>query len=345
MNEKLNIQDVVDRMCQETGAAKRETEFFVRTLITLISESLLSDRIVKINGMGTFKLILVERRESVDVNTGEKNEIPPHYKLSFIPDLELKEKVNEPFSAFETVEINNDSAPKKPPEERIPDTVINLPEDPPVINETTKILEIENKNEINFKNKKKMRKNRKSLIVSIVIAILVILFVILSWLLFKALLDKQIFGFDPYRGAKRPVVETVVEDPVTTEAEENESEPETVKKVIDVVNLERGSWLALISLKYYGNKIFWVYLYDFNKERIKNPQRVPVGTKIEIPDPEIYGIDANSKESVNSAYLISAQLLQEFGEYDYYDYYYDYNNNRNYRSNSRRDIDDDYYSY
>ena len=61
---------------------------------------------VKINGLGTFKVTDVASRSSVDVNTGEKIEIKGHKKLTFLPADSLKEKVNQPFAMFEPVEID-----------------------------------------------------------------------------------------------------------------------------------------------------------------------------------------------------------------------------------------------
>jgi hypothetical protein len=68
----------------------------------------LQDKILKISGLGTFKLIPVESRKSINVNTGEEIEIASHYKLTFTPDVSLKEKVNEPLSHLETIEIDED---------------------------------------------------------------------------------------------------------------------------------------------------------------------------------------------------------------------------------------------
>lgn len=69
-------------------------------------------------------------------------------------------------------------------------------------------------------------------------------------------------------------------------------EPEAVSpKVIARVKIEPGSRLTLISLKYYGSKLFWVYLYEYNRAVITDPNNVPIGTVIEVPAPEMYGID------------------------------------------------------
>jgi len=103
MNEKLLLQDLVSLLAKKAKITQKEADRFYRELFQLILESIYENDIVKIKDLGTFKLVRVNSRESVDVNTGEKIEIPPHLKLSFIPDKGLKALVNKPFAQFESV--------------------------------------------------------------------------------------------------------------------------------------------------------------------------------------------------------------------------------------------------
>ncbi len=106
MNNRLNIQDLAGLLSEHTGKDKGEVERFLRDFISVVSEGVYTDKIVKVKGLGTFKIISVEKRESIHVNTGERFLIPEHYKFSFLPDKDLREQVNKPFSIFETTEIN-----------------------------------------------------------------------------------------------------------------------------------------------------------------------------------------------------------------------------------------------
>lgn len=107
MNEKLNIQDLIDMLAEKHGMSKKNADSFVKEFFLLIEESLEKDKYVKIKGLGTFKLIDVESRESVNVNTGERFEIQGHTKVSFTPEPTLKDIINKPFSHFETVVLND----------------------------------------------------------------------------------------------------------------------------------------------------------------------------------------------------------------------------------------------
>ena len=104
---KLTIQEIAAVLQQRNGFDKREANLFVSTLFQIIQERLESDGIVKIKGLGTFKMIDVEARESVSVRTGERVVIGGHAKVSFTPDATMKELVNRPFSQFETVVLND----------------------------------------------------------------------------------------------------------------------------------------------------------------------------------------------------------------------------------------------
>ena len=103
---KLTIQEIAAVLQQKNGFDKREANSFVSTMFQIIQERLESDGIVKIKGLGTFKMIDVEARESVSVRTGERVVISGHAKVTFTPDATMKELVNRPFSQFETVVLN-----------------------------------------------------------------------------------------------------------------------------------------------------------------------------------------------------------------------------------------------
>lgn len=104
MDKKLLFQDLVDALSESGEIKKKEADEFLKVFFDLLENGLLNEKLVKINNLGTFKLIEAEARNSVDVNTGESFLIKEHFKISFTPDQVLKDAVNKPFSAFEPVE-------------------------------------------------------------------------------------------------------------------------------------------------------------------------------------------------------------------------------------------------
>jgi nucleoid DNA-binding protein len=104
---KLTIQDIAKVLCDRKGLTKKEADNFVNEMFDIIQQALERDMIVKVKGLGTFKIIDVDPRESVNVNTGERVLIDGHSKITFTSDQLLKEIVNKPFSQFETVVLND----------------------------------------------------------------------------------------------------------------------------------------------------------------------------------------------------------------------------------------------
>ena len=97
------LQDLADALVRRKGVEKPEADAFVRSVFDIIAEYLQADRIIKIKGLGTFKLVTVDSRESVDVNTGERIVIKEYTKVNFTPDPVMRDAVNKPFAQFETV--------------------------------------------------------------------------------------------------------------------------------------------------------------------------------------------------------------------------------------------------
>lgn len=107
--ERISIQDLaLSVLPSKRGMKKKDAERFATTLFEVVKEGLASDRVVKIKGLGTFKMIDIDARESINVNTGERVVIESHDRITFTPDSTMKEVVNRPFSQFETVVLNDD---------------------------------------------------------------------------------------------------------------------------------------------------------------------------------------------------------------------------------------------
>ncbi len=104
---KISLSDLVQRLAEKSGISQQDAELFIRKMFDVANEGLQSDKLVKMKWLGTFKVMAVKDRESVDVNTGERIIIEGRDKISFTPDNILKEIVNKPFAQFETVVVND----------------------------------------------------------------------------------------------------------------------------------------------------------------------------------------------------------------------------------------------
>lgn len=104
---KISLSDLAQRLAEKSGISLQDAELFIRKMFDVANEGLQSDKLVKMKWLGTFKVMAVKDRESVDVNTGERIIIEGRDKISFTPDNILKEIVNKPFAQFETVVVND----------------------------------------------------------------------------------------------------------------------------------------------------------------------------------------------------------------------------------------------
>ena len=119
METKITLPQLAKTLAQKKDLTQKDAEAFLREFFDAIIQNVTTDKLVKIKGLGTFKLIEVLDRESVNVNTGERIIIPGHTKLSFLPDPLLKDTINKPFADFQTVIINDGTSLEEM--ERIPE--------------------------------------------------------------------------------------------------------------------------------------------------------------------------------------------------------------------------------
>lgn len=380
MNNRLAIQDLAGLLAEYTGKDKNSSERFLREFIAVVSEGVYTDKLVKVKGLGTFKIIPVEKRESIHVNTGERFVIPEHYKFSFLPDKELRELVNKPFSFFETTELRenvdftdmdvvldepdiketeDESIEEMIPEEKhLPEeepvvfseegSAVPPEEDPVVFSEGEPAGQPEDEGmdtlepvvdehsdssgpdspseEVETGPDAERKKPRTKRIAVVSMFVFFLMLFNIGLYLNRAYFFKK--GKEPLRiDTVFPKGETVATEAVPdttivfanedssqtvgeTTVENPEVEPEaTSPKVIARVKIEPGSRLTLISLKYYGSKLFWVYLYEYNRAVITDPNNVPIGTVIEVPAPEMYGIDRHDRSSIEKAAARQTEIL------------------------------------
>lgn len=458
MDEKLSIYDIAEILTAKTGREKADIETFIETLIAVINDVITHNGVVRIKGIGSFKVIPVKERESIHVNTGERIVIPAHHKLSFLPDKILKEKINRPFAFFEAIETNEtennetassglsnddeedendepitaeepvqkpvrevtkateDIAPKTeenpapllvlPSEDEIKEgykmtdkEIEKEPDDGPseeraigshrasAANRETlqKSTIIPIKQEIMSENNerkeqhvnetpkshpvakpvvKKKKKETSNTSLYVILALLLLLlgggifyyfyYDRLSYEEFNSTTQHTQTTDDSFllpgdsaavqeseksenvdtsgvtaSGTNESTATSPVASTSSTRKEQTASTASTSSKkttpqqtkpatdtstssdhnVMARVKVASGERLTLLAQKYYGNKVFWVYIYDFNKAKIPDPDRVPAGMEILIPAKEVYAINAQSSASIVQAKELQSKIM------------------------------------
>ncbi|MFT4223811.1 HU family DNA-binding protein [Dysgonomonas sp.] len=430
MNERLSLQDLIDLLAKKKEMTKKDAETFLRELIAVITENIEANESVKIKDFGTFKLVKVNARKSVDVNTGEAIEIAAHYKLSFNPDKLLKEAVNRPFAHFESVVLEEgvtfDNIESEVEEEKGEDVeedatiedditeniavrpatvaVEEVEEEPQLVgiidteipeeevvediagkvadiqaSTEEEIIEPETKSvpedillvikEDKLKDKKLADKAtddddgdlvyedivppetgmRKRYVTLAFFIFLIITGFVLGGLYFqeivsyfdKATSDGENNMLAAGTPASEPQAEVILMDTLAPKQDTVKKDVQTPNSLLKdrgrdmqapppppvkqaeatdphasvhtplaVETIQPGHTLRNIALKYYGNKSFWVYIYEENKPKIKNINNVPLGTKLTIPAPVKYGIDPKDKASVEKAKVLEEALFK-----------------------------------
>ena len=392
MNNRLSIQDLALILSEQTGKSTEEALRFLQEFIAVVSEGVYNDKLVKVKGLGTFKIIRVEERASVSVNSGERFVIPSHYKFTFTPDKELKELVNKPFSLFDTVELNEEvdfsdvdvSAETSGAEEAaddsseeilpdgIPEQAIEAPQtpepevetEPEAETETTPEPEVEAEPEPKaeaettpqeeakaepkqaepvssvsgykeYRRKRRRSASRKLLFpIACLFVVIVLGIVYIVCLSGRTTVNKNweppmaevgnptpeagmnsvpadSTGVTPPDSASLAADSVVAEPPVV---EKNQPEETPKSDILALVTIKAGDRLASFAKQYYGHKFFWVYIYQYNQDIISDPNNIPIGTELRIPDPGLYGIDATDRSSIDKAAALQSQILGKFSK-------------------------------
>ena len=104
---RITLQELSSRLAERCSMSVADAQNFLSAVLDTIHYGLHEDKFLKIKGLGTFKVIDVKQRKSVDVNTGEEIIIEGREKITFTPDAIMKDLVNKPFSQFETVVLGD----------------------------------------------------------------------------------------------------------------------------------------------------------------------------------------------------------------------------------------------
>lgn len=105
---KISITDLAGVIAKQRKLSTKDVEKFISAMFLVVDKGLDADRLVKIKGLGTFKVTSVKPRESINVNTGTRVVIEGHDKVSFTPDTSMRDLINKPFAQFETVVLKDD---------------------------------------------------------------------------------------------------------------------------------------------------------------------------------------------------------------------------------------------
>ncbi len=315
---KLSWTELRRALIVRAGVKEAEANAFLNAFQTQLIEALRTDKQVKINGLGTFRLQAVAPRKSVNVTTGEEFTIEGYNKIAFTPEAGVKELVekstgelgvtaealglNDPIpsepidplkklgaQAEEIVEILGElgQSPnqKQQPVVKPVEPVVKVEEKPVVVEEKEEPV-VEKKPIVAEEPKPKYHFVRDTLICVVILLMLLLI----GYFFLRSQLSswiEQLVNQQP-QTEEVVIVETPAPSAKTTPVEiVTPPAPEPAKWEyegwITTEQITAGSRLAWIAKKHYGNKVYWPYLYDANKDKITNPGKIAIGTPIRVP--------------------------------------------------------------
>jgi nucleoid DNA-binding protein len=362
-DNKLSWTELRRALANRAGVTEKEANLFLNAFNAQLVEALKSDKQVKINGLGIFRLQTVAPRKSVNVASGEEITIGEYNKIAFVPEAGVKElvekglqpsaitnKAAEPVDPIQKLgaqaeeivdllgelgqgtkepsavsnqpaekpkakkaktkakaeepkaEIEEPSAVSIQPSEPVveePSAVSIQPSEPvveepsavsiqpsePVVEEPSAVsiqpsepvVEEPKAEEPKEAPKKQYHFMRDTLICVVILLMLLLV----GYFFLRTQISSWIESLMKDEPKVEMVAEPVVEEPEIVIVEEPEEW--TYDELLLTENIAEGSRLAWISKKYYGNKVYWPYLYEANKDHIDNPSLITVGTPIRVP--------------------------------------------------------------
>lgn len=113
----MTKNEIISSMSERTGVSRADIRLFLERFNEALFQGLNEDQLVKIKGLGTFKLVSVKTRKSININGGETIDIPAHNKISFTADKLFAEMVNDPLAHLQVVELSDTPSEEDDPAE------------------------------------------------------------------------------------------------------------------------------------------------------------------------------------------------------------------------------------
>lgn len=322
--DRKNFTDLIESIQAINPDSRENIELFARAFFETIAEGLAENKFVKIKGVGTFKVIDVSPRDSVDVNTGNRIKIEKHSKITFTPDAYLRDMVNKPFSHLQSFVINegtdieqmtisDDETIKEIHEENrnkekgfVPETTLEVKENNDVV-----ITEKDDNNEPAEETNNTSKHISKKMFALFISTTAVVFFIIGYYIGGKNNIFDTKQNDISLRNTEINQVCNVSKKQANAVSPQRKYENDTIRKkkenypIMPIVTgdkyiiigeqephiLKQGENITRIAKQTYGSRELAKYIIRFNN--ISNPDIVPVGTKLKIPKLAPNNVDLN----------------------------------------------------
>ncbi len=340
MENKITFNQLVEKLSKTTGCSISTSEAFVRDFFQFISTQLEIKNKITIKGFGTFSVIdedidivkyepdkdisdainlpfscfdIIEIAQDVTDDIFAEN--PITNETETIESINLEEDIISPNILKENtideekIYPNNDNIENTVTENEIVETISELKnEDMPSIDNNSINTDEQDEEEA---EPEKARKNKKTILYVI---ITLIIGVAIGYYLGNIYPIKIYIGLNSHELLHDTIIDTT-----TILFEQDTISRDTVKLLEDVsdINIVKDTistnrFLTTMARKHYGEMYFWVYIYEENKNILKNPNHIKPGTVVIIPPASKYGFDKNDIESVEKAKSKAMEIYSRY---------------------------------
>ena len=303
MSKLMNQSELARRLAEANGLPYETAKKFIDLFFAIVKRELKRSDSFYIANFGTFKRVWVEQSEGINPATGEKITIPAHYRVKFTPSAAVALRLNRKYAHLKAKRLRDDPVPVVEPVSVVENEPI---EEPEAIAETEPIFEPQEQ------PAEEKRGGIGKILVGILLGILAL--VLLLLLLIKGCSKKTDDSTGPaYQKQKEPVAAEAKPQEVVPPKEEVPPEPEPIpepepqpepepepipepepepqpepvspanKKADVQYTVPAGSNYHTIAEKQYGVRHLWPCIYSANKEDLPDPDLVPSGAEIKLP--------------------------------------------------------------
>ena len=346
MSEILTQSALAERLVQKTGVSPEVAKRFASVFFTIVRTGLKSSDRFSIYNFGTFKKTWIETAEGLNPFTGEKMEIPAHWRIKFIPCPSVARRINRPYSHLKPKVIKEQKISDKgllarasviAQEEKPASDCTLLPEEntssvqePAVIeddfyssipvSEPVRQEEVEDNIDNDYddfdgheKGGKKSWKFLAVLALGALLLALVISLLVKNCSSKKNKIQSASDGKPDFNDSA--FVKEAPENIVPPSSGNSESEEIESAILFESYTVPQGAGYYKIAEERLGNRHLWPLLYEANKEISIDPDFIPVSADIKIPSvPQGAERDEKIASAVLDAY--NAYLLMTEKEPD-----------------------------
>lgn len=300
MSEFLTSSGLAVRLVEKTGIKLETAKQFSTLFFTIVRKGLKNSESFSVYNFGTFKKTWIEATVGLNPGTGEKINIPAHWRIKFVPCASVARRINKPYEHLKAKELPDDEPEVIDSE---PESVI--PE--PVIQEEDEPEEKEYKTSIGYDEKKGLLKRaielsekddeddeileeKRPVKLFVILGLGILFLILLLSLLLKSCAPKKSVKKAESKKSEQPVKSEETESPAL-EPEKEEVKEELIVEteeidaalLFETYSVPNGSDYHTIAEEKYGNRHLWPILYAANKDSKPDPDLIGAYYRIKVP--------------------------------------------------------------